>query len=269
MSKKSLRNVQSKGLKDPTTSARQELYGVMKSIDAYEPYLKDCILLGQHLWITCDKWLITDSNRLTTSAGELDTLLGHVAILRQYHEDMLVMEMTLQKYRKQIQDCRKQIYTHRAAFEAMSIFMSDIMPKINDMQLEIATKIQPMTVIAECYLDAIRTNVSEKVAAGIENLIKDIDNHIVELAAQSADEAQADQQLSAVINAVVNAESALDSETTAEAPNTDTPDMEPIPPVSTCDCHSDSEECCGKCNATPDCSAEAAAPEAEAVSPTE
>lgn len=218
MGRKSIKNVNGK---NPTVQARQELFSVVKSIDQYNPYLKDCILLGQHLWITSNRWLFNEKNMANMAPADL---LKAVATLRQFHEDMLMFEVKLTGYRKQLMDYRKGIHSPQAAFMVMGEFIGDLMPKVNDLQLEIATRLAPMKEINDLFAADIATNVGQNIANGLANLLKDLDEHINTLSAQKADELS-DAQVDQIVQGVIADSTILDQDLADE----DIPDGEVAP----------------------------------------
>lgn len=160
------------------TSARMEMTGVLKQLENYHPYLRELVILGQHLWVTADKWILTADN-LKDEAGALDRL-SDLAALRQFHTDMIMAENELEMLQRKTFELRKKLRNFADPLEAMGEFIERILPTVMDMQLRVAEKTRSLKVIDDKYHLAIKA-ISVQLAGSLHDMMSNLEEHITTL----------------------------------------------------------------------------------------
>jgi len=159
-------------------TSRIEMNNVLKQLEAYHPFLRELVILGQHLWVTSDQWMLT-ADALKDESGAL-ARLNDLASLRQFHTDMIMAENKLERLQRKTFELRKKLHNFADPMEAMGEFIEHILPNVMDMQLDVAEKTRSLKVIDDKYNAAIK-NISVQLAGSMHDLIANLDNNIAAL----------------------------------------------------------------------------------------
>jgi hypothetical protein len=166
-------------------TSRIEMNNVLKQLEAYHPFLRELVILGQHLWVTSDQWMLT-ADALKDESGAL-ARLNDLASLRQFHTDMIMAENRLERLQQKTFELRKKLKNFADPMAAMGEFIETILPSVMEMQLDVAEKTRSLKCIDDKYNPAIK-NISVQLAGSLHDLMANLEGHIAALKSVAADQ---------------------------------------------------------------------------------
>lgn len=192
--------------KQTVMEAKREIDKLRRSINQYRPVIVDCIMLGQHLWVTSDKWLTHDDS--TESAEEQ---IKTFKIVRKFHEDFLLSLSVLDSANKQLSLKRKSINSDIGAIEVMSDIMGDLFGIIQETSNKIVLALEPLADLHEKYKEVLKEKVGEKFEKSISVLTKDVHKYADDVRAQiedmnNVDDKAIDDTIKEMVESVINEE---------------------------------------------------------------
>lgn len=175
MGRKKIPHEQSKQL----AALRQDLTGTVKSIDQYRPYVKDVILCAQHLWIMSNQYMLTKENLQDDSKAP--EMIKHLCILRDFHENVLRIDIELVKIRNLIsQSYLKELRTMQNALEISAAFTESCIPLLSGINGSVIGYLSPIKEIYEVYGEKIKETLGDGFYQSMTTLLLNVDQKQLE-----------------------------------------------------------------------------------------
>lgn len=138
---------------------RRILVGTDEDLNHYINSFRTLISMGQDLWITSPAWLVT-KERLD-SQEKSQSVLGHLMVIRQYHETVLAGMRRLLQAREKMLDIRRRIKVSRDLFELHQEFHAEVLNHLFSLPSVISESVLQLEVIRENYRDDMRAALPE------------------------------------------------------------------------------------------------------------